>query len=65
MEDMGYVIHIARLGVPGAQQSFVISKSALQVQPSGMYFDPNNVVTTGYMKWEKLCELLPYEYSNQ
>ena len=35
---------------------------AIAVERNGYYFDQNDLVITGYWSWEKVADLLPYDY---
>jgi hypothetical protein len=42
---------------------FLINKQAVAIQSNGMYYDPTELVTTGYWGWsEKVSTMLPYDF---
>lgn len=41
--------------------SFLPNES-LGIEQNGFYFDQNNIIITGYWGWEKVADLLPYDF---
>lgn len=47
------------------QISILIFQDLLTVEQNGFYFDQRDLVTLGYMGWEKMGDRLPYDYYPQ
>jgi hypothetical protein len=39
-----------------------LPNEALGIEQNGFYFDQNNIIITGYWGWEKVADLLPYDF---
>jgi hypothetical protein len=40
----------------------LLSKNALVIEKDGSYFDPMNIISSGYWGWCKMAEMLPTDY---
>ncbi len=53
---------------PDAPAGFELSilqlppRQALGIEANGYYFDQNDLTITGYWSWEKMADMLPYDY---
>jgi hypothetical protein len=43
----------------------LLSKDPLTVQKDGSYFNPVNIVSSGYWGWYKMAEMLPTDYKTK
>jgi hypothetical protein len=34
----------------------------IAIEQNGYYYDQKDILTSGYWSWEKLADLLPYDY---
>ena len=55
-----------RLGNPRStfqtSEFFLVKEEPLVIEANGLYFDPLNIMTSGYWGWCKMAELLPSDY---
>ena len=40
----------------------IANKESIAIEQNGYYFDQNDITITGYWTWEKVGDLLPYDY---
>jgi hypothetical protein len=38
------------------------SSQAIAIEPNGYYYDQNDIIINGYWTWEKVADMLPYDY---
>ena len=42
-----------------------LSKEGISIQQNGYYFDQNDVTINQYMGWEKMADMVPYDFKPQ
>ncbi len=40
----------------------IANKESIAIEQNGYYFDQNDIVITGYWTWEKMGDMVPYDY---
>lgn len=56
---------------PDAPEKFQLSEllflpnESLDIEQNGFYFDQNDIIITGYWSWEKIAEMLPYDFNGK
>lgn len=56
---------------PDVQVKFQLSEllflpnESLEIEQNGFYFDQNDITITGYWSWEKVGDMLPYDYRDK
>ena len=40
----------------------IVSNTSIAIEQNGYYFDQNDITITGYWAWDKIADMVPYEY---